>query len=374
MSKKEPAKPAPTARNTVSSIEARRILAVLEDCRSRIEYSLLLPSLNDFLEGREDLDEEIQVAHAEFLNHQHAISSMITPDGDLKQGRSQAELDEETDLYKNCARDLVRVMKRHQDFFAPLIQQSGNMGGSAVKLLTMMKELNQMMNLTFATPVEADQKQQRMLNEINQRKKTSREFIEQLSTRLVSVTQEKDTKVRAKEDQLDELKQALQQARATEAALLNDDGAVTEEVQTQEEALKQSLAEAKQELLGMQRTNSDEEQKQHRALRKEEEALQALLRKYDEEMTDLTEKIKVARVEAEKREKELADLQKEYDEIEKKRTPLRDEETKQRTIANTTSKTQQDIIAALTVLQTEIKKYLRTAPKIAKKKKGKKKK
>ena len=76
---------APVTRNTVSSIEARRILAVLEDCRSRIEYSLLLPSLNDFLDGRENLDEEIQVAHAEFLNHQHAISSMITPDGELKQ-------------------------------------------------------------------------------------------------------------------------------------------------------------------------------------------------------------------------------------------------------------------------------------------------
>ena len=365
---------APVTRNTVSSIEARRILAVLEDCRSRIEYSLLLPSLNDFLDGRENLDEEIQVAHAEFLNHQHAISSMITPDGELKQGRSQAELDEETDLYKNCARDLVRVMKRHQDFFAPLLQQSGNTGGSAVKLLTMMKELNQMMNLTFSTPVEADQKQQRMLDEINQRKKTSREFIEQLSTRLVAVTQEKDTKVRAKEDQLDEIKQALQQARATEAALLNDDGAITEEIPSQEESLKQSLAEAKQELLGMQRQNSDDEGKQHRALRKEEEALQTLLRKYDEEMTDLTEKIKVARAEAEKREKELAELQKEYDEIEKKRTPLRDEETKQKTIANTTSKTQQDIIAAVTVLQSEIRKYLRTAPKIAKKKKGKKKK
>ena len=237
-----------------------------------------------------------------------------------------------------------------------------------------MKELNQMMNLTFSTPVEADQKQQRMLDEINQRKKTSREFIEQLSTRLVAVTQEKDTKVRAKEDQLDEIKQALQQARATEAALLNDDGAITEEIPSQEESLKQSLAEAKQELLGMQRQNSDDEGKQHRALRKEEEALQTLLRKYDEEMTDLTEKIKVARAEAEKREKELAELQKEYDEIEKKRTPLRDEETKQKTIANTTSKTQQDIIAAVTVLQSEIRKYLRTAPKIAKKKKGKKKK
>jgi hypothetical protein len=51
----------------VSSIEARRILAVLEDCKSRIEYALLLPTLNDFLDGRENLDEEIQVAHSEVM-------------------------------------------------------------------------------------------------------------------------------------------------------------------------------------------------------------------------------------------------------------------------------------------------------------------
>jgi hypothetical protein len=359
------------SRNTVSSIEARRILAVLEDCRSRIEHSLLLPTLNDFLEGRENLDPDVSLAYSELLNHQRAISSMITADGDLKQGRSQAELDEETELYKNCARDLIRVMKQHQDFFAPLLQQTGNVGGSAFKLTTMMKELNQMMNLTFSTPVESDQKQKRMMDEINQRKKTSREFIDQLSARLIAVTQEKDKKVRGKEDQLDEIKQQLQQARANEAALAADDGGVGDEVQVQEESLKQQLAEAKAELSAVQKAHSEEEMKLHRTLRKEEEALQSLIKQYDTVMTDLTEKIKVASVEAEQREKELAELQAIYDDLERQRAPLKHEEQNYVSATNIANKTQQDVLASAVVLQAAIKKYLKTAPKISKKKRGK---
>lgn len=352
----------------VSSIEARRILAVLEDCKNRIEYALLLPTLNDFLEGRESLDEEVQVAHAEFLNHQHAISSMITADGEPKPER-KAELEEETELYKDCARDLIRVMKKNQEFFAPLLQQSGNMGGSAVKLTNMMKELNDMMYFTFSTPVESDEKQKRMMAEIQQRKKTSRDFIAQLNTRLAAVTQERDKKVRTKEDQLDEIKQQLQQAHANEAALAQDD-IVHEEVQTQEESLKQQLAEAKQELATMQKANSEEENKQRRNLRKEEEALQTLIQQYDTDMTDLTSKIAVSSVEAEKREKELHELQTEYDNIERQRAPLKHEEQGFTERTNTANKTQQDMIAAAVKLQADIRKWLKTAPKVTRKKKG----
>jgi hypothetical protein len=82
--------------------------------------------------------------------------------------------------------------------------------------------------MTFSTPVESDLKQKRMLDEINQRKKSSREYIDQLSNRLIEVTQDRDRKVRSKEDQ-------LHQARANEAALTNDDGAFPDEVQGTEE-------------------------------------------------------------------------------------------------------------------------------------------
>jgi myosin heavy subunit len=361
--------PSIVSKNTVSSIEARRILAVLEDCRSRIELALLLPTLNDFLEGRENLDEEIQLAHAEFQTRQGAISSIITADGDLRQGRNQMDFDEEQEQYKHCARDLIRVMKSHADFFNPLLAQSGSLGGSQYQLVSMMKILNQMMNMTFSTPVESDQKQKRQMDEINQRKKTSKEYIDQLSTRLINVTQEKDRKLRAKEDQLDEIKQQLQQARANEAALANDDTALPDEVQTQEDNLKQQLADAKSELAALQKSNSEEEAKQHRSLRKEEEALQSLTRQYDTVMTDLTEKIKVASVEAEKREKELHELQTVYDDLERQRAPLKHEELKYTTDTNLANKSQQDVLASAVVLQSVIRKYLVNAPKIVKKKK-----
>jgi DNA repair exonuclease SbcCD ATPase subunit len=370
----EVAKPNPVLGKAVSSIEARRILAVLEDCKARIEYALLLPTLNDFLDGRENLDEEIQVSHAELMTCQQRIASMITADGDLKQGRNQSELDEETSNYKDLSRDLVRVMRRHHEFFAPLLQQSGHLGGSAVKLVSVMKDLNDMMDMTFSTPVESDNKQRRMLEEINQRKKTSREYIEQLSTRLTTVTQERDKKVRAKEDQLDEIKQALQQARANEQAMANDDGTLPDEIQSQEESLKQQLADAKAELTALQKTNSEDEAKQLRAMRKEEEALQALTRQYDSVMSDLTEKIKVAAVEAELREKEFNELQTVYDDLERQRAPLKHEEQNYVAATNIKNKTQQDVLAATVVIQAAIKRYLKTAPKIVKKRKSSKKK
>lgn len=353
---------------TVSSIEARRILAVLEDCRTRIEYALLLPTLNDFLEGRENIDPEVQAAHAEFLSHQHAISSMMTADGEPKPGR-QIELNDETPLFKDCARDLIRVMMKHSDFFAPLLQQSGNMGGSAVKLTTMMRELNAMMNLTFSTPVESDEKQSRMMNEIAQRKKTNHDFIEQLTQQLATVTRERDQKVRIKEDTLDDIKQQLQQVAANEAALQQDDG-VHEEVQTQEESLKQQLTDLKTNLQKQQKENSEEEGKQRRALRKEEENLQQLISQYDTVMTDLSTKISSASTDAEAREKELHELQSEYDEIERQRFPLKHEEEGYIDKTNQANKRNQDQLAAVALLQAAIRKYLRTAPKVTRHKKG----
>jgi DNA repair exonuclease SbcCD ATPase subunit len=361
----------PVLGKAVSSIEARRILAVLEDCKGRIEYALLLPTLNDFLDGRENLDEEIQVAHSELMTCQQRISSMLTADGDLKQGRNQSELDEETTNYKEFARDLVRVMRHHHEFFAPLLQQSGHLGGSAVKLVSVMRDLNDMMDMTFSTPVESDNKQRRMLEEINQRKKTSHDYIDQLSTRLNAVTQERDRKVRSKEDQLDEIKQALQQARANEAAMANDDGILPDDIQSQEESLKQQLADAKAELAALQKTNSEDEAKQLRAMRKEEEALQTLTRQYDSLMTELTEKIKVASVEVEKREREFNELQTVYDDLERQRAPLKHEEQNYVAATNIKNKTQQDVLAATVVMQAAMRRYLKTAPKIVRKRKSK---
>ena len=361
---------APITRNTVSSIEARRILAVLDDCKGRIEYSLLLPSLNDFLEGRENLDEEIQVSFTEFLNRQHDVSSAITSDGEAKQDR-QADLKEVVDLYKDSARDMVRTMKKHQEFFQPLLQQSGNAGGSSTKILTMMKELNEMMNLEFSTPVESDQKQKRIMQEIQLRKKSSREFIDQLHQRLANLNQDRDKKIRQKEDQLDEIKQQLQQARANEAALQQED-MIPEEIQGQEEALKQQLNEKKSELASIQKVNSDDEQRQRKSLRRDEEALQTLIQQYDSVMTDLTQKISVAKVEVEKRETDFSELQSEYDDIERQRAPLKHEEEGFVARTNEHNKRQQIMLAATILLQTEIRKFLKDAPKPPKKKKGKK--
>lgn len=57
----------------------------------------------------------------------------------------------------------------------------------------------------------------------------------------------------------------------------------------------------------------------------------------------------------------------EYNDLEKMRTPLKDEEMTQRIITNTTLELKRNIITTVTVPQSEIRKYVRTAWKIAKK-------
>lgn len=347
-------------RSNISSIEARRILAVLEDCRSRIEYALILPQLGDFLEGREDLDEEIQAAYAEFASHQRAISTMITADGEPKPGR-QLELEEETVLYKDYSRDLIRVMRRHPDYFTPLLQQIGNSGGSSVKLIQMMKDLTEMMNLTFSTPVESEQRQKRMLQEIQQRKNSNKEFIADLKTREAAIVRERDQKIRAKEDLLDEIKTQLQTAKAGEAQHQTEDE--NNQDAQNEESMRVQIAQFKATISAQQKTNSDDENRNRRILRREEESLQTLIRTYDDEMSDLTRQIEIASEEADKREKILQDLQSEYYEIEGLRQPLKHEEQVKTERTNRANKMNQDMIAAVVKLQIEIRRYLKTAPK-----------
>ena len=359
-------------RSAVSSIEARRILAVLEDCRNRINYALLLPTLEEYFEGR-DVPEDVVSAHAAFLIHQHSISSMMTPDGQAKPGRAQ-DLEEETQLFRDSARDLIRVMKEHEDFFEPLLQQSSNSGGAAHKLQQMLLDMDRCMMLTFITPVENDKKQKKSMKEIEQRKKSSIELIEQLTTRLNALNAEKDKKIKSKENALDELKQQLQQAKANEAALSHEE-VIHDDVEAQEETLNQQLQESKTRLKEMQQQNSEKEGANRRRLRKEEEAVQEIINNYDQVSKTLTAEIKVLTVEAETAEKELHDLHAVYDEIERKRTPLRNEEEMLIEKTMEANKKSQLMIAASMKLQYEIRKYLQTAPKATRKKsrKGKRK-
>lgn len=356
----------------VTSIEARRILAVLQDCQSRIDYALILPTLNDFLEGRDNVPEDVEIAHNDFLNHQRALGAVMTADGDPKPG-SQQDFEEERSLYKDCARDLIRAMRNHADYFAPLLAQSTSSGGAAVKITTMMKELNDMEILTFSTPVESDQKQKRLITDITQREKTNRKTIATLKETEAATRAEKEQKQREREEQYENIKQELTQAKASESALMQDEN-IPEEVQTQEESLKSQLATLKEEVSKTQKKDSDDEGKQRRTLRKDEEALQALIQKYDSEMTTLVKKNEDASEAAEKIEKELHDLQAEAAAIEKVRAPIRNDEHAFIDTQLRANKLTQDMIAAAVKLQLEIRKFLKTAPKASKKgKKGKKK-
>ena len=350
---------------SVSSIEARRILAVLEDCKNRAEFSLILPSLSDFLEERENVHEEIRESFSDFISHHHAFSSMIDADGQPKQQRSE-ELNEEKILYMNSARDMIRVMKKHSDFFSPLLSQPSISGGSAVKLLQTLKELNEMMLVTFSLPVEADEKQQKLTEEIEQRKQQNIITIRSLREREAEITRERDQKIRQKEDQLDEIKQQLVQEKASETSIQQDEN-LPEDNENQEK-LKISVNEKLSLLLKKQKENSEEENKQRRLLRKEEENLQSLIQQYDKEMETLTQENILAQIEAEKKEKELHELQNENETIEKNRTPLRHQEQGFVDKANQSNKLYQDTIAAAVKLQIEIRRFLKNAPKPPKRK------
>jgi hypothetical protein len=55
-------------------IEVRHILAVLQNCKTRVEHSFLGSILNDFLDGRENLDEEIKLAHTELSTCEQSLA------------------------------------------------------------------------------------------------------------------------------------------------------------------------------------------------------------------------------------------------------------------------------------------------------------
>ncbi|EAY13992.1 hypothetical protein TVAG_491310 [Trichomonas vaginalis G3] len=355
--------------NRVSSVEARRILAVLEDTASRMEYAVILPTLNDFLEGRDNVPEDVEIAHNDFLNHQRALMSAMTNEGKPKPG-SQQDFEEEGNLYRETSRDLIRAMRNHADYFAPLLAQTSSYGGSTAKLTAMMKDLNSMELLTFSTPVESDEKQKRLIQDISGRKKANRELIEQLNARDAKATHDKEQQVHDRDEQYELIKQQLTQAKATESSLMQDD-IVQEEVQTQEESLKTQLNNTREDVSKTQKKNSEEEGKQRRALRKDEEAVQALIKKYDQEMTSLVKQNEEAVEAAEKIEKELHDLQAEAAQIEKIRAPMVNDEHVQSANQLKANKLSQDMIAASVKLQMEIRKFLKTAPKFSKKK-GKK--
>ena len=115
----------------LTSIGGKRILAILDDLKKRIEYALLLPTINDFIQASEDIDESIQEISQILQDHQESLLEVMTTDGEPKPG-SQQDFEEERNLYKDCARDLIRAMRNHADYFAPLLAQSMSSGGAAV--------------------------------------------------------------------------------------------------------------------------------------------------------------------------------------------------------------------------------------------------
>jgi hypothetical protein len=71
---------------------------------------------------------------------------------------------------------MVRVVQKYRDFFEPMLD--GTQSTAFSKVANMMKALCEMEEVTFSTPVESDEKQRRMVDEITQRQKSSKDFID----------------------------------------------------------------------------------------------------------------------------------------------------------------------------------------------------
>lgn len=365
----KPKSPSNDAGARISSIESRRILAVLQDTASRIDFSLILSSLEDFLEGKSDVAPEVQEAHDEFLTNQRALLSVMTADGEPKPGYQQ-DFEELREIYKESSRGLIRVLRIHSDYFAPLLAQSTSSGGATVKITSMFKDLNSMEVLRFSTPVEIEEKQNRLVNDIKLRKRTNKEQIDQLKIRDSKTSRERDALVREKEEEFDTIRQLLIQAKATESSLTIDETPLEDE-KNSEEAIRIELGGTKEEAGKTQKTNTEDEGKMRRGLRKEEEAVQTLIQKYDSEMQSLLEQNRISKKKAEEIEADLLVLSKEVEEIMKKREPMQTDERIQSTKLLAANKLYQDMISSSVRLQLEIRRFLKTAPKATKKKKGK---
>lgn len=355
----------------ISSVGARRILCILDECRKRVEFSLLLPTIADFIDSNDEIPVIIKEYNVEFHNHQQILTSIMTTDGYPKPG-FESDFEDEVMICQELSREMVREMDNYGIIFQPIVQQRNEAVGSKPKIVQYLEEMHNIESEYFSKHVKDDKKRNRIVSEIQQMEKINKEHIDILKQKDLQLNREKELKIRAKEEELDAIKKQLVQARSMEVPITTDEKQ-EDELVSHEENLKTELGEAKVQIGNSQKRHLDDEGVNRRLLRKDEEQLQNLITKYDTEMSALQKESNLAYQKVLKLESEVAVIRKDLAALNEKRAPAIADERffSQQHIRQ--SKQMYDMLESAKILQNSIRVFLKKAPRPpTKKKKGNK--
>ena len=353
----------------ITSIGAKRILTIIDDLRQRVEYALLLPTINDFIQANDEIPEKIRSLSADLQEHQNLLSDLMTTDGEPRPGKSE-EFTDEVIAVKEYARYIVREMNTNHEPFDMILARRERITNGKPKIVELLIDIYQLEFQYFSKHSKEDAKRLRIKNEIEQMRPINQEHIDALKKKDTQLGREKELKIRLKEEELDRWRKLLIQAKTGE--VVTNDNNEGDELITQEESLKNEYGNVKQTAYKAQSEHMQLENDKRRSLRKSEEDLQRLISQYDSEMNRLTTESAQAYKDMTEIESKLSVLKVEMNKVREKRAPYMNDENaySQRELNHT--KVYQDMITASYTLQFYIRKYLRTAPKKPSKKPKKK--
>lgn len=348
----------------ITSIGARRILALIDECKQRIEFALLLPTINDFIQANDEIQDFTKEFASELQAHMDELSSIMTTDGEPKPGKQQ-EFEEEVEVVKEYAKELVRQMSNAHELFDSLIEERDKQTNGKPKIITSLTTVYKYEEEYFSKHRKVDIERERVMNEIEQMKQINLSHIETLKKNDAKLAREKELKIRAKEEELDTIKKLLIQAKSGEVQQNDDQG--NDELLTQEESLKAELGNIKQAVAKKQVSDTLDESAERKSIRKSEEVLQQVIEKYDTTMRDLTTKSADALTAMNKIESDLGVLKTEVAKIRQKRSPYMNDERIFIMREMNSTKKMQDMQSSVYTLQFYIRKFLLTAKKPVKK-------
>lgn len=351
----------------ISSVGAKRILCILDECRKRVEYSLLLPTIYDFIASNDEIPIIIKEYAVEFHDHQQNLVSIMTSDGFPKPGYEEA-FEDEVMICLELSREIVREMDNYHALFNPIVQQRVEAIGSKPRIVQYLEEMVNIETEFFSKHVKDDKKRNRIVAEIEQMEMINKQHIDALKQKDLFLNREKETKIRAKEEELDSLKKQLVQARSMEVPAPTEE-AQQEYVVSHEENLKSELGEAKVEMGKTQKLDLDDENVNRRLIRKDEEQLQNLINKYDTQMSIIGKESNAAFEKVSKLESHVAMLRTDLAQINEKRAPTLADERYWAQLCLRQSKQMYDMLDSVKTIQNYIRIFLSKAPRPVKQKK-----
>ncbi|KAF4113475.1 dynein regulatory complex protein 10 [Onychostoma macrolepis] len=226
------------SRKTLSSLEAKLIFGVLDECIHQMEIVSLLPTLRSSPEAlSQSLGEEVVPALIEHQRLGEKYQAMVL-DGSFEQIELKEQLVKSTKAVQDSFRNIMRLLKAAPTTREVLKGKEPNTGGEmeSQKLKDGLCELREIvLERLLTTPAEERERREMML-EVSLRHSANQELIDSLEKEVASAIKDKDTEISTLNNKVQQLRSSLHQM---------EKGLEDFIVRTQQDAEKQSQSDTK---------------------------------------------------------------------------------------------------------------------------------